>query len=191
MGTDAMSNLATAGGTLFGVILGIVSTWLIERGRRKYENAHRWSEVRASVYLGFLRARAAFLDNASRLRRETGGGLTEEEVKALQEQVGAALESCRETRAEISLIGSARVTETLEPLLDRLGDLLSLARAGVDDGSPEWADALGEISSIRTEFLDACRVDLGIEGSPVGPPLSSNTVRAQVESVSRGPSDDR
>jgi hypothetical protein len=166
-------------GTLLGVSLGYVASYLIERERRRHDDAHRFDDERRAVYVRLIEAGREIEDQiiarrtVQQLRRDHPDFVEQAEGMRLEHPDVAAMidvparpdyAKLDVAFAEIQLL--ARIEVEMQATLFRLclRQLEATSSVTADDSADRWATRWSEASSsvqnARRDFLRAAKADL-------------------------------
>jgi hypothetical protein len=155
-------------GTLLGAVLGFAGSFLIERGRRRREERHRFSDVRRSLYVRLLAGADAIERVATsemlHLRMPTAP-FNVPTMPDFDEAIGF-------TTSEISLVSTARVVKSASGLMSASIGMheYSLSILGEDLG-PSVSEFPGRHEAFlkaRHAFREAVRAELLEESTKGG-----------------------
>ena len=160
------SILVATAGTIAGVIIGSLLTYVMDRDRRRAERAWALADAHAAIYARFLTHVVQWQNQIYWSRKELSapGAATTAAKQAAEERIAVLHQASMIPLFELRLIGSIEVVRLGERVLAVVHDLQKrftegrLDEPGVAETSAAWVKA-------RDEFIDAVRKEVGVEGA--------------------------
>jgi hypothetical protein len=153
---EVITTVVQVGGTILAVALGFVFGLLSERRRQKWEDRHRFSDVKRMVYVAYLRALRG-IDEAA---VETVWSDHDEGVNLMKARFG----ELRSTLAEARLIAAPDVLRESEIAFRAALYFADSARKGADDKG--LGDTLQVFGTAVRATENAMRREFGLSDVP-------------------------
>lgn len=167
MGTG--EQLVTIAAVLVGALTTHLTTYAMERQRKKHELVTRWDSKKLEAYEGYIdRVRAGiFLAVELYEDREGIRASGRDEADLLKEMADAARLRGRAFE-RIMLLGGDDVVEAAHDLNAMALEIDWQATGRVAGTLDEWRDRNRSIFGLINQFHEAARVDLGVDGRVTG-----------------------
>ncbi|MGX1975445.1 hypothetical protein [Streptomyces kronopolitis] len=166
---DTGGQLVTIAAVLLGALSTHLTTWFMERSRKKHERSVRWDERKLAAYENYIDVVRACIFLSVQLY-EAREGLRESdqtERETLTELHDAARLRGRAFE-RIMLLAGDNVIEAAHKLNEVALQLDWQANGKVTGTLAEWRDRNRIVFAAINAFHDAAREDLGVSGSVTG-----------------------